>query len=47
MRRLGAQNLAEERPSRAALILFHTHPPFEERIRSVAAFDPPPARRSA
>ena len=47
MRRLAAQNLAEERPSRAALILFHTHPPFEERIRSAAAFDPAPARSSA
>ena len=32
MRRLGAQNLAEERPSPAAVWLFHTHPPIEERI---------------
>ena len=32
MRRLGAQNLAEPRPSRAALWLFHSHPPIEERI---------------
>ena len=33
MRRLGTQNLAEERPSRPALWLFHSHPPIEERIR--------------
>jgi STE24 endopeptidase len=32
MRRLGAQNLAEETPSRLAVWLFHTHPPVEERI---------------
>ena len=32
MRRLGAQNLAEPHPSRAALWLFHSHPPIEERI---------------
>lgn len=32
MRRLGTQNLAEQRPSRLALWLFHTHPPIEERI---------------
>ena len=32
MRRLGAQNLAEETPSRLAVWLFHTHPPIEERI---------------
>ena len=32
MRRLGAQNLIEESPSRAAVWLFHTHPPIEERI---------------
>jgi len=32
MRRLGAQNLAEESPSRAAVWLFHTHPPVDERI---------------
>lgn len=34
MRRLAAQNLAEERPSAATLWLFHTHPPFDERIRA-------------
>jgi STE24 endopeptidase len=32
MRRLGSQNLAEEKPSRLAVWLFHTHPPIEERI---------------
>lgn len=32
MRRLGDQNLAETRPSRLSLWLFHTHPPIEERI---------------
>ncbi len=32
MRRLGAQNLAEETPSRLSVWLFHTHPPVEERI---------------
>lgn len=34
MRRLGAQNLAEERPSRLALWLFHSHPPIGERIEA-------------
>jgi STE24 endopeptidase len=32
MRRLAAQNLAEDRPSRLALWFFHSHPPIEERI---------------
>lgn len=32
MRRLASQNLAEENPSRATVVLFHTHPPIEERI---------------
>lgn len=32
MRRLGAQNLAEERPSLLVLWFFHTHPTIEERI---------------
>jgi STE24 endopeptidase len=34
MRRLGAQNLSEENPSRLSVWLFHTHPPIEERIAS-------------
>jgi Zn-dependent protease with chaperone function len=38
MRRLAAQNLAEERPSAATLLLFHTHPPFEQRIQAARAF---------
>jgi len=37
MRRLAAQNLAEERPSAATLWLFHTHPPFEQRIQAARA----------
>ena len=32
MRRLGAQNLAEEQPSAIVRLLFHTHPPLAERI---------------
>jgi STE24 endopeptidase len=32
MRRMSAQNLAEEHPSRLALWFFHTHPTAEERI---------------
>jgi STE24 endopeptidase len=38
MRRLAAQNLAEERPSVTTLWLFHTHPPFEQRIQAARAF---------
>ncbi len=33
MRRLGAQNLAEEHPSGLVQILFYTHPPVTERIQ--------------
>jgi STE24 endopeptidase len=32
MRRLGAQNLAEEHPSRLVRWLFHSHPPLDERL---------------
>ena len=32
MRRLGAQNLAEEHPSRLVRWLFHSHPPVSERL---------------
>jgi STE24 endopeptidase len=39
MRRLGAQNLAEPQPSRAAVWLFHSHPPIEERIDSARRFE--------
>jgi STE24 endopeptidase len=38
MRRLGAQNLAEEHPSRVVQWLFYSHPPLEERIASARAF---------
>jgi STE24 endopeptidase len=38
MKRLGTQNLAEERPSRAVLWLFHTHPPIEQRIDAARGF---------
>lgn len=34
VRRMAAQNMVEERPSRAARWLFHSHPPVEERIRA-------------
>lgn len=40
MRRLGAQNLAEERPSKPVFWLFHTHPTIDERIASAKAFAP-------
>ncbi len=38
MRRLGAQNLAEERPSAAAFWFFHTHPTMDERIDTARHF---------
>lgn len=38
MRRLGAQNLAEERPSRLVQWLFHSHPPLEERLAVARAW---------
>jgi len=38
MRRLGAQNLAEERPSRIVQWLFYSHPPLVERIAAANAF---------
>ena len=38
MRRLGAQNLAETRPSQSALWLFHSHPPIEERIENARRY---------
>jgi STE24 endopeptidase len=38
MKRLGAQNLAEERPSRLVEILFHTHPPLTARIEAAQAW---------
>ena len=38
MKRLGAQNLAEERPSRLVQILFYTHPPISARIDAAQAW---------
>jgi STE24 endopeptidase len=37
MKRLGAQNLAEERPSTVTRLLFHSHPPLSERIARARA----------
>ena len=39
MRRLGAQNLAEERPSRLVRWLFYSHPPIEERIAAARQWE--------
>ena len=36
MRRLGAQNLAEDQPSRLVQWLFHSHPPLRERLDAAA-----------
>ena len=38
MRRLGAQHLAEEHPSRIVQWLFYSHPPITERIAAARAF---------
>jgi STE24 endopeptidase len=38
MRRLGAQNLAEDDPSKVVQWLFYTHPPLRERIAAAQAF---------
>lgn len=38
MRRLGAQSLAEEHPSRLVQWLFHSHPPMRERIAAAKQF---------
>jgi len=39
MRRLAAQNLAEERPSRWVEILFHSHPPMSARVEFARAWE--------
>jgi Zn-dependent protease with chaperone function len=44
MRRLAAQNLAEEHPSRLVQMLFYSHPPVRERIAAAQAFGIPGAR---
>lgn len=38
MRRLAAQNLAEEHPSKLTLWLFHTHPPIDQRIEAARVY---------
>ncbi len=38
MKRLGAQNLAEEHPSRLVQLLFYSHPPLRERIAAAEAY---------
>lgn len=38
MKRLAAQNLAEEEPSRLVQVLFHTHPPISARIAAARAY---------
>jgi STE24 endopeptidase len=40
MRRLGVQNLADERPSAATFWFFHTHPTIDERIEAAKRFLP-------
>lgn len=39
MKRLAAQNLAEEHPSKLVQLLFYSHPPVHERIAAARAFD--------
>ena len=39
MKRLGMQNLADERPSRLVQLLFHTHPPISARIAAAEVWD--------
>jgi STE24 endopeptidase len=38
MRRLGSQNLAEERPSRFVEVMFYSHPPMSARIAAAQAW---------
>ena len=47
MRRLAAQNLAEERPSKIIEWLFYSHPPIRERIAAAQAFDIRPSNAEA
>ena len=39
MKRLGAQNLAEERPSRLVELLFYSHPPMAARVDAARAWE--------
>jgi STE24 endopeptidase len=43
MRRLAAQNLAEEEPSRIVQVLFHTHPPIAARIAAARKYSAVPS----
>jgi hypothetical protein len=43
MKRLGAQNLAEEQPSRLVEALFHSHPSISARISAARSFKLDPA----
>jgi STE24 endopeptidase len=47
MRRLGAQNLAEERPSRMVQWLFYSHPPIRERIATARQYGGHVAERAS
>ena len=38
MRRLGAQNLAEDHPSKLTQWLFYSHPPMRERIAAAQSY---------
>jgi STE24 endopeptidase len=38
MKRLGAQNLAEEQPSRLVELLFYSHPPMADRLEAARAW---------
>ena len=44
MKRLGAQNLAEEQPSRLVQVLFYTHPPISARLEAAQAWTRQPDR---
>jgi STE24 endopeptidase len=46
MRRLGAQNLADQRPSAPAFWFFHTHPTIDERIEAARQVKRHAARRA-
>ena len=46
MKRLSAQNLAEERPSRWVEMFFHSHPSIAERIDAAHRWEAPPGAQS-
>jgi Zn-dependent protease with chaperone function len=39
MKRLAAQNLAEERPSRWVELVFYSHPPIAHRLEAARAWN--------